>query len=178
MILAQSIIKGKAMDLVVQKATELGVSRIAPILTERTVARPDAREFGAKREKWRDVAIEACKQCGAVWLPEIDEPTALEDALSLCGKAGRLSLAAALEGDAVEIAAGFEAYGRKESRPPESVAIWIGPEGDFTAGELRALKKAGAVPVTLGGLTLRSETAALCALSIAGAALRAVNAGR
>lgn len=172
LILAQAVVKGKAMELIVQKATELGVARIVPVITERTVARPDSSEFAAKRDKWRGVAIEACKQCGSAWLPEVDEPVLLPDALEICGAEGRLSLVAALDDDRMEIRDAFAAFREREGRAPESVAIWVGPEGDFTPDEMSVIKAAGARPVTLGDLTLRSETAAICALSIAGAEMR------
>ena len=172
LILVQAVVKGKAMDLIVQKATELGVARIAPVITERSVARPDSSEFAAKRDKWRGVAIEACKQCGSAWLPEVDEPAGLQDALELCGAGGRLSLVAALDDERVEIREAFAAFHQREGRAPESTAIWIGPEGDFTPEEMSAIRDAGVRPVTLGELTLRSETAAICALAIAGAEMR------
>ncbi len=173
LILVQAVVKGKAMDLIVQKATELGVARIAPVITERSVARPDPSEFAAKRDKWRGVAIEACKQCGSAWLPEVDEPTPLQDASEVCGAGGRLSLVAALDDERMEIGEAFAAFQQREGRAPESAAIWIGPEGDFTPDEMKLIKNAGARAVTLGELTLRSETAAICALSIAGAEMRA-----
>ena len=172
LILVQAVAKGKAMDLIIQKATELGVARVVPVITERTVARPDSGDYAAKRDKWRDIAIEACKQCGAVWLPEVDEPMTLGDALATCRPTGRLSLVTALEEGAMEIRAGFEAFRGREGREPDSVSIWVGPEGDFSENEMIDIKAAGAIPVTLGELTLRSETAAICGLSIAGAELR------
>ena len=72
--LAQAVLKGKNMDLVLQKATELGVSRVVPLLSERTVVKLDAADKVKKQAKWQRVIIEACKQSGQNWLPPIEEP--------------------------------------------------------------------------------------------------------
>ena len=74
MTLAQAVPKGKNMELIVQKATELGVARIVPLLSERTVVHLDGDEIQKKREKWQQIVIEAAKQCGQNWLPQVAEP--------------------------------------------------------------------------------------------------------
>jgi 16S rRNA (uracil1498-N3)-methyltransferase len=158
--LFQSIPKGKVMEWIVQKATELGARRIVPMITERTVV-----EIGAdshKVEKWRGIAIESIKQCGSPYLPKIDAPTEFSKALR---QVSGLPFVAALRPGAGEI---HEFIGR-DRRP---VQIWIGPEGDFTSSELDQLEAAGVHPITLGPLVLRCDTAAVCALALAAYHLR------
>lgn len=171
LVLVQAIVKGKAMELIVQKATELGAVRVVPVITERTVARPDKEEFEAKAEKWRGVAVEALKQCGTPWLPRIGAPMDL-NALLEQPLEWDLSLVAALDDSRREARSYFEELKMEGATAPGSVSVWIGPEGDFSARELEAVKAAGVLPFGLGPLTLRSETAALAALAIVGAELR------
>jgi len=154
--LFQAIPKGKIMDGIVQKATELGARRIVPLLTERTIVDIDADS--AKVDKWRDVAIESIKQCGSPWLPKIDRPIKFNEALK---QVGSFALVASLHAGAKEIDQFF-----KVQRPSE-IQIWVGPEGDFTPAEVDALVSAGAHPITLGPLVLRCDTAAVCSLALA-----------
>jgi 16S rRNA (uracil1498-N3)-methyltransferase len=163
--LAQSVAKGKTMDLIVQKATELGAHRISPIISERTVAQIDEEDAAAKVEKWRAVAIEAIKQCGSPWLPRIDPPCPLGKLLQ-SGESHDLSFVASLREDARHPRDYFQAFRREHRREPRSIRVWIGPEGDFTPAELDAMLSGGALPITLGPLVLRSETAAICALAV------------
>lgn len=158
--LFQAIPKGKIMDWIVQKATELGARRIVPILTERTIVEVD--EDSAKVEKWRAIAIESIKQCGSPYLPRIDSPLEFPEALK---KAAGLALVASLHPGAGEI---DEFFGR-DKRP---VQIWVGPEGDFTSEELEKLVRAGVQPITLGPLVLRCDTAAVCSMTLAAHQLR------
>jgi 16S rRNA (uracil1498-N3)-methyltransferase len=158
--LFQAIPKGKVMEGIVQKATELGARRIVPILTERTVV-----EIGSdsqKIDKWRAIAIESIKQCGSPYLPKIEAPLEFAKAIR---QVGGLPLVAALAPGAGEI---HEYFGR-DHRP---VQIWVGPEGDFTPRELEQLEWAGVHPITLGPLVLRCDTAAICALALAAHQLR------
>jgi 16S rRNA (uracil1498-N3)-methyltransferase len=148
--LACAVIK-KNMDFIVQKATELGVATIVPLLTERTIARPD------RSDRWADIALEACKQCGNNWLPEIAAPVPLTKWLATKPMAD-LKVVAALTPDAHPL--------RQVLRPALSACVLIGPEGDFTPAEYAAAQSAGYWPVTLGPLVLRADTAALYALSI------------
>jgi 16S rRNA (uracil1498-N3)-methyltransferase len=153
--LAQAIPK-KNMDLIVQKATELGVAKIVPLVTERTVVQ--VTEASRKLERWREIALESCKQCRNNWLPEVSAPQSLEKFLAAPGQFD-LKLVAALQPDAKplkEILAGTVS----------SALILIGPEGDFTPAEYEAARAAGCVPLSLGTLVLRAETAALYTLSI------------
>lgn len=171
--IGQAIPKGKNMELIVQKATELGVASIHPLLSARTVVRADAEEARAKREKWRRVALEACKQSGQNWLPEVTVPQAPGDFFSTRLAEYDLKLVASLEPDARDLRAVLAEYEEGNGCRPRSAVVLIGPEGDFTPSEVNAAKGAGCVPLGLGPIVLRTETAAIHALSILGYELRA-----
>jgi 16S rRNA (uracil1498-N3)-methyltransferase len=163
--LLQAVPKGKTIESIIQKAVELGARRIVPLLTEHVVTRLDDKDAADKREKWQIVAIEAIKQCGAAWLPEIEAPMTIEQYLARKEKFD-LSLVGSLQKERRhprECLSGFQA---KHGRLPQSVGVWIGPEGDYTPDELQAIQAAGALPISLGRLVLRVETAAIYCLSI------------
>ena len=162
--LFQALPKGKLIETILQKAVELGARRVVPLFTERTVSRPDEGGAAAKALKWRQVAVEAVKQCGSAWLPVVEPPLRPEEFLAR-KEHFDLSLVASLQPGARHIRERFIAYHVKHSHPPRSVAIWVGPEGDFTADEITLIQNAGALPVTLGRLVLRSDTAAAYCLS-------------
>jgi len=164
--LGQAVPKGKNMDLIVQKATELGASVIVPLLSERTVVRLDPDEARRKQEKWQRVAVEACKQCGQNWLPEVALPVSVDTFVAKAGRArpGELRLIAALTAEARPLR---KILGDQEIRP-KAATILIGPEGDFTPAEVSLAIGAGFDPLTLGPIVLRSETAAIYALSVTG----------
>jgi 16S rRNA (uracil1498-N3)-methyltransferase len=157
--LAQAVPK-KNMDLIVQKATELGVAGIVPLISERTIKRPAARS-----QRWREIALEACKQSGNNWLPQIHPPQKTREFLVAAGNFD-LKLIASLQPDARPLKQILDQSSRPEGRSYNSVLVLIGPEGDFTPAELAAARSAGCLAVTLGPLVLRAETAALYALSI------------
>jgi len=163
--LIQAVTKGKAMDVIVQKATELGVHRIVPILSERTVAQVEAERAAEKVEKWQATAIEAIKQCGSAWLPKVEAPVSPKDYLAR-GESFDLHLIASLQGDSRHPREHFETCCAERGRLPKTIGIWVGPEGDFTPAEVNAIRGAGALPITLGQLILRSETAAVYCLSV------------
>lgn len=165
-VLFQSLLKGKHFDLVLQKATELGADEIVPVITDRVIARPKASEFADRREKWQQAVIEATKQCGAAWCPQVRPPTPFAEAIQPPVTENSLHLVASLQVDAVHPRAVLGDYFRLPAAKNSAVAIWIGPEGDFTDAEYAALLAAGVRPVSFGRLVLRSETAALHALSI------------
>ncbi len=169
--LVQALLKGKAMDLIVQKATELGVSRIVPVITERTVAHLDEERAESRVEKWQGIAIEAMKQCGNPWLPRINAPTSLRQFLA-AKEAFDVSLVASLADPVQSPRTVLSALPPLHKVGSRSVAVWIGPEGDFTPAEMAALRESGVQPITLGPLVLRAETAAICALAVVGAELR------
>lgn len=168
--LGQAVPKGKNMDLIVQKATELGASTIVPLLSERTVVKIDAAESAKKREKWQRVAIEACKQCGQNWVPEVALPQSVESFLGKAGPHGKpneLRLVAALTEDARSLREMLADRDESEAKL-EAATVLIGPEGDFTPAEMSTALGNGFQPLTLGPIVLRSETAAIYALSVLG----------
>jgi len=163
--LLQAIPKGKLFESIIQKATELGVARIVPILSERVVAQLDEETGPQKADKWRNVAVEAIKQCGSPWLPQIESPVTSRQFLARKEK-NELPLIASLQADRRHPRECFREFQAAHGRLPASVCVWIGPEGDFTPAEMNAIKTEGALPITLGRLVLRSETAAVYCLSI------------
>lgn len=169
--LAQAVPKGKLIEYILQKAVELGATEIRPILTERVAAHLDGESAEHKAEKWRQVAVEAIKQCGQPWLPRVHPPAPLKDCLGAEDKP-ELALIGALQAGAEHPRRVFDRFRATQQRNPLSVRVYIGPEGDFTPAETRAILDSGAAPVTFGPLVLRSETAALCALSLAASELR------
>lgn len=166
--LAQAVPKGKNMDLILQKAAELGASAIAPLLTARTVVKvEDAAEGERKRERWQQIALEACKQCGRNTVPQVALPCTVEAFLSHRPPSDLLLLAS-LQPDARSLKQILAAHTASRGVPPRSVTILVGPEGDFTPEEIAQAKGAGALPLTLGPMILRTETAALYCLSVLG----------
>lgn len=164
--LAQAIPKGKNMDLIVQKATELGAAAILPVLSERVIVRIESEEAESKREKWQRVAIEACKQSGQNFLPEVAMPVTMEALLSARTAEHDLMIIASLQPGARHLKALLEEHAALRGKAPSSVLMLIGPEGDFTPAEISRAIGAGAQPMTLGPIVLRSETAALYSLSV------------
>jgi len=163
--LVQAIPKGKILESIIQKATELGVWRIIPLLSERVTTHLEGESIERKAEKWRQTAVEAIKQCGQRWLPKVEPPTTLPFVLPRAD-AFDLALVGSLQEEAQHPREYFLSYERQHRRRPTHVLAWIGPEGDFSPAELEAIQKSGAKPITLGPLILRSETAALYTLSI------------
>lgn len=152
------ISKGKRMDWTIEKAVELGVGRIVPVLSEHTVVRVDADERGAKADRWMRVAEEAARQCGTAWIPEVLPPTPFGEVLKTLAESAPVFVAALRPG------AGLLRNALEAS--PRQAGWFVGPEGDFTAAELDALIASGAIPVTLGPLVLRAETACLYGLCV------------
>jgi 16S rRNA (uracil1498-N3)-methyltransferase len=160
--LAQAIPK-KSMDLIVQKATELGVASIVPLASERTLVKLD--DDSKKMDRWREIALESCKQCGNNWLPEIQPPQRARDFLGTLPKSD-LKLIASLQPDAKPLKLILSSIPPFPSSNAPTLLILIGPEGDFTPAELGMAKSAGCLPLSLGPLVLRAETAAIYTLSI------------
>jgi 16S rRNA (uracil1498-N3)-methyltransferase len=153
--LAQAIPKGKNMDLIVQKAVELGIARIHPLVTKNTIVQPGE----GKSDKWRRNALEACKQCGQDTLPEIADPLPFAHWLA-SQPAANLQIIASLAPGAKPLRETLHAH------PATTTAtLLVGPEGDFTPEETAAAIEAGFLPVSLGDIVLRVETATLFCLS-------------
>ena len=155
--LGQAIPKGKNMELIIEKATELGASRIVPLLSERTVVSMDSDDALKKKQKWQRVAIEACKQCGQNWLPTVGTPQTPK-AFFEAKHQFDLMLIASLQPDAKHIK---EVLAESGGTGPKRVLVLVGPEGDFTPAEISLAKSHSCRPVTLGPIILRTETAAL-----------------
>ena len=168
--LAQALPKGKNMDLIVQKATELGAAAIVPLLSERTVAKLEEGDTAAaKQAKWQATVIEAAKQCGQNWLPTVALPRTPKEFFASLGRgAFDLMLIASLQNDSKHLRGLLEEYaaGHPEVGKPASALILVGPEGDFTPAEIGLAKSAGCRPITLGPIVLRTETAAIYCLSV------------
>lgn len=156
--------KGKIIEDVIQKAVELGARRIVPLLTERVVIQLDSDGAQQKRDKWQQVAIEAIKQCGAAWLPTVDQPQTIAEILARADNP-ELSFVGSLQTERRHPREWISEFQRQFGRLPVTASVWIGPEGDFTLAELQTIEGAGARPITLGALTLRVETAAIYCLS-------------
>ncbi len=163
--LAQALPKGSTMDDIVRQATEIGTARIIPLVSERTQVHLDGDRAGRKIDKWQTTAIEAAKQCGNPWLPEIAPVQKLDAWLSATPDC-ELRLVASLHAGTTSLKQALAGFAAKHGRAPRSALWLVGPEGDFSPAEMTAAITAGFIPVTLGPLVLRSDTAALFALSV------------
>jgi 16S rRNA (uracil1498-N3)-methyltransferase len=152
--LAFAIPKGKRLDWLLEKATELGAGSLTPLLCTRSVAGGETLTVN-KRQRWEGHCVSAAKQCGLNTLPEIREPITL-DALATSGPGAMLF--GDLAGDTIPLAAAVQSAGR-------TITILVGPEGGFTEAECATLREAGATPVRLGPTVLRIETAAVALLA-------------
>lgn len=163
--LLQAVPKGKIIESIIQKATELGASRIVPLLSERVVTHVGGKDSTQKAGKWQLVAVEAIKQCGSAWLPKVEAPVTPVQFLKRKEKFD-LPLVASLQPGSKHPREYFQAFQAKERRLPKSICVWVGPEGDFTPAEVAEIQSSGGLPITLGRLVLRVETAAVYCLSI------------
>ncbi len=163
--LGQALPLGGAMDSIVRKATEIGVSLIVPLESERTQVHLDQDRSDKKIEKWQTAALEAAKQCGNPWLPEIGPVTAAS-AFMAGARGYDLKLIASLQPGAKSLKSVLEQYRAAQGKAPRNVLWLIGPEGDFTQAEMSLSRGSGFEPITLGPLVLRCETAAVYALSV------------
>ena len=154
--LAQAIPKGKNMDLIVQKSVELGVVAIQPLITCHTIVQPGE----GKSEKWRRNALEACKQCGQDTLPKVAEPLAFDRWIRDQNELTGLKIIASLDSRALPLQKVL-----REHPAALQATLLIGPEGDFSAAETNSAIAAGFLPVSLGSIVLRVETATIFCLS-------------
>jgi 16S rRNA (uracil1498-N3)-methyltransferase len=165
-VLGQAIPKHKNMDLIVQKAVEIGAAEIAPIISDRTIVHLDSESASQKQTKWQQIVIEAAKQCGQNWLPRVQTPKKLAEFFSTSEQPFDLRLIGSLQPDAQHLKKILGSYSSEHGDRPRSVLMLVGPEGDFTPAELALARRHGCQPVTLGPIILRVETAAIYCLSI------------
>lgn len=163
--LGQALPKGTSMDAIVRKATEIGAARIIPLESERTQVHLDADRTDRKIDKWQTAALEAAKQCGNPFLPEI-APVQKASAFMESARGYDLKLIASLQPGAKSLKSVLDAHRSTQGRAPRSVLWLVGPEGDFTPAEMSLSQSTGFEPITLGPLVLRCETAAVYALSV------------
>ena len=149
-----AVSRGERMDWVIQKATELGVTRITPLLSKRVEVKLNAERTAKRLRHWHQIAISACEQCGRNRLPAISAIELLEDWIPATRAERRFVLH-------------HRAGSNKDSdQAPASVALLIGPEGGLTKTEISLAEDAGFEPLQLGPRVLRTETAPLAALAI------------
>ncbi len=165
LILYQGLPSGRKLDLVLQKSTELGATRIVPVLASRSVQGERSEAGAARLKRWRRIVQEAAEQSGRVRIPELSDIVTLDRAIQDIG-AGDLCLAGALDDGALGIRDALE------GQPlPASVRLFVGPEGGFDEDELAVLHSARVVSVSLGSRVLRTETAGLVMLAVVAYAL-------
>lgn len=154
--LIQGISRGERMDMVVQKATELGVTRIAPIFTEFSIVRLDVDKAGKRVQHWLKIAQSACEQCGRNVVPEIEAPQAL---------GSQLETAYGTECTRILLHPGTDGKLASLQGQRKRIDLLIGPEGGFSGAEYEQAVAAGFAACALGPRLLRTETAAIAALA-------------
>ena len=157
------VTKGSRWDWTIEKATELGVTRIVPVISDRTIVRIPKADRAVKRERWQRIAEEAARQSDAKWLPEIAEAVDFKDVLPLVRET--VCFIGALTNPPSPVLAKAVEDARRKAGDLRMPATFVGPEGDFTPEELAALMRI-AVPTSFGPTVLRAETAAIFAVSV------------
>ena len=159
LVLYQSLVRPQRFELVLEKGTEIGVSRFVPLLSGRARVRTAA---GSQRaDRWRRIVSEAAEQCGRGRVPAVDPPAPFEEAVSASGGPGLRLIPWESERSQ-----GLRSYLRALEERPASVSLIIGPEGGFAEEEVELARRAGCVPVSLGPRILRSETAGIVAAAL------------
>jgi 16S rRNA (uracil1498-N3)-methyltransferase len=158
--LIQGMSRGERMDWTLQKATELGVRRIIPANTRRSIVKLDARRRVTRLQHWQGVLIHACEQSGRNLLPELEQPQDLSDAISLCEDSQLYYLDPLAETTVRQL---------PDTMNHKKLCLVIGPEGGFDDDEQQMMIARGAHGLKLGPRTLRTETAGIVALAALGA---------
>ena len=163
-VLAQCLPKGDKLDLIVQKATELGVNVIVPLVSDNCVVRYDGKKAKAKQEKWQKIADEAGKQCGRSRLPEVQQVQPFRQWLreAADGKRDDTAVCMCYEN---ELQQGMKDF-LQGQRAAKRFVVIIGPEGGFSLAEAALAKELGIASVSLGTRILRAETAAISAAAV------------
>lgn len=156
-VLIIALSRGDRMDTIVQKATELGVSEVWPMISERTGVRLDAERLGKKREHWQRIVVSACEQCGRNRLPSIAMPSSYEAVLERARE----------NDDDLRLVLHPDGHRRPLPESCTSLTLLVGPEGGFSDAEVSAAKDAGFEALQLGPRILRTETAPIAGLAAA-----------
>jgi 16S rRNA (uracil1498-N3)-methyltransferase len=159
LVLYQSLIRANRFDLVLEKGTEIGVSRFVPVTAARSQVQGDVEPASARGERWRRIVVEAAEQSGRGRPPRVEAPVAFEEAV----RQARGVKVMPFEG---ERSRSLGAYLRGLNRRPDTVSLFIGPEGGFEDEEVELAREAGAEIVSLGPRILRSETAGIVASAL------------
>lgn len=157
--LAQAIPKKCKIEYIIEKATELGVHHVIPIVSQRTIVRPHELSSKRKLERWQKIAVEASKQCGRITIPIIDKITIYKDLLARLDDYD-LILLACLRECTIPIKEALKDF------KPGKILVFIGPEGDFTAQEIEMIRHYNCKFITLGRRVLKSDTAGIFVLSV------------
>ncbi len=157
-VLAQGLVKGEKMDFIIQKAVELGVSRIVPLAMEHSVVRYDGDKAAKKQQRWQKIAESAAKQSKRDIIPEVAAVATIEQLMAECTCSTKIIAYECEDKQGLKQALQAE-------RQADSILVIIGPEGGISEPELNAARSGGAVPVSLGRRILRAETAGLTALA-------------
>lgn len=160
--LIQAVPKAQKMDWIIQKAVEIGVWSILPVMTDRGVVKLEEERAGKRSVRWQRIAVEAAKQCRTAWIPKV-EPVEPLVAVLARPLPVEVLLIGSLESDALPLKASLAAVLEQK---PRSIGLMIGPEGDFSPREFELARKAGARPVSYGSRVLRVETAAIYGLCV------------
>jgi len=158
-VLAAAIPKQSKFDAIVDKATQLGVDMLIPLMTERTIVKIDLLKQKDKIARWQKIAVEAAKQCGCLYVPRI-APIHTFDQIANNSDKYELAIIAALDDNVVSI------KDILKKQKPKSIIVFIGPEGDFTKQEIAFARNSKAIVVSLGKNVLRCETASTMVLSL------------
>ena len=168
--LFQGLPKSDKMELIIQKAVELGVHEVIPVATRRAVVKLDRKKEESKLKRWNAIAESAAKQSGRAVVPEVELPVSYREAMKLSEE---LDVKLIPYECADELLSGTEETPMERTRnrlktilPGQSIGIMIGPEGGLEKAEVEQSMEAGFAPVTLGKRILRTETAGLCILSV------------
>jgi 16S rRNA (uracil1498-N3)-methyltransferase len=157
--LGQSLPKAAKMDLILRQATEMGVHRFIPIVTQRSVSRPEASQYEHKSGRWHKILVEACRQCGRNDVPQLDLVTDWAKALELFGQFDQVLLPYEKEAPTLSTVLESNSSARK-------ILVLVGPEGGWAREEVRQAEEKGAAPVHLPTPILRTETAGVAVVSM------------